>query len=173
MDSASTGRLRMDHVARRLASVVRRGPVVLVAVTMLAALGLSFGIPRLKFETGQDSLLDPSSKVMRDNTRYQAAFGGDYLIVLFETPLCAGQDPGCERGKITRLFTVHNRKELARLGTDLEATGDYHSIISPLDILQFAQVQIQQRMVTEPQRLAPDEQRAMDEARAAAPAPGG
>ncbi|MBI5288451.1 MAG: MMPL family transporter [Chloroflexi bacterium] len=160
----------MDRFAHILASLVRRQPVLLVTATMLAALALSFGIPRLKFETGQDSLLDPSTKVMRDNTRYQQEFGGDYLIVLFETPLCSGGQPGCERPRITQLFTARNREELARLGADLEATGDYHSIISPLDILQFAQVQIQTRMVTQPQTLAADEQTAMDEARAASAA---
>ena len=162
----------MNRASRGLASFVRRWPVALVAATMLAATGLAFGIPRLRFETGQDSLLDPSSKVMRDNTRYQAAFGGDYLIVLFETPLCASDQPGCERGAITQLFSSQNRGELTRLGAALEATGDYQSIISPLEILQFAQVQIQQRMVTEPQKLAAEEQRAMDEARAASAARG-
>jgi hydrophobe/amphiphile efflux-3 (HAE3) family protein len=157
----------MDRVSRGLASFVRRWPVQLVAVTMLAAFGLSFGIPRLRFETGQDSLLEPSSKVMRDNTRYQAAFGGDYLIVLFETETCDGKAPGCERQRITQLFTPQNRDELARLSVGLNATGDYQSVISPLDILQFAQVQIQQRMLAEPQKLAANEQRAMDEARVA------
>jgi|CXWL01.1.fsa_nt_gi hydrophobe/amphiphile efflux-3 (HAE3) family protein len=162
----------MKGIPLFLAAIVRRQPVLLVAATMCAAFALSFGIPRLKFDTGQDSLLDPGSKVMRDNARYQGQFGGDAMLVLFETPLCDGADPGCVRTTISGLFSSSNRAELDRLGTDLAATGDYQSVISPLDILRFAQIQIQQRMISQPQKLAADEQQAMAEARAASAAQG-
>ncbi len=162
----------MTGIPLLLAAIVRRQPLLLVATTMCAALALSIGIPRLKFDTGQDSLLDPGSKVMRDNTRYQEEFGGDAMLVLFETPLCDGSSAGCTRANITTLFTDNNREQLARLGADLEATDDYQSVISPLDILQFAQVQIQQRMISQPQKLALDEQQAMDDARSTSAARG-
>jgi len=50
---------------------------LLVAAAMSVAVVLAFGIARLKFETGQDTLLDPGSKISRDNARFQSQFGGD------------------------------------------------------------------------------------------------
>jgi hydrophobe/amphiphile efflux-3 (HAE3) family protein len=131
---------------------------------MCVAVALSFGIPRLKFETGQETLLDPSSKLARDNDRFQSQFGGEPLLILFEAA------PGA--GTIERLFAPANRASLARLGTDLEATGDFHSVISPLTVVEFAQAQIEQQMVSQPAKLAADEAKAMGDARTAAAARG-
>lgn len=146
------------------ASWIRRHPVVLLAAAMCAALVLSFGIPRLKFQTGQNTLLDPSSRIARDNDRFQTQFGGEPLLVLFETPP--------DGATIEQLFTKENREVLARLDDDLSATGNFHSIISPLLILEFAKTQIEQRMVSQPAKLAADETRAMAEARSASAARG-
>ena len=154
----------MTGVALAMAALVRRHPVALIAGAMCVAIALAFGIPRLTFETGQDTLLDPSSKLSRDNTRYQQQFGGDPMLVLFETP------PG--GASIEQLFAPGNREELARLERDLNATGNFQSVISPLAVLQFAQTQIQQRMITEPAKLAADEATAAADARAAAVARG-
>jgi len=154
----------MTRVAAALAAFVRRRPAALVAGTMCLALALSFGIPRLKFETGQDRLLDPDSRLSRDNQRFQAQFGGDPMLILFE--------PDSDAGDIRALFSRANRETMQRLQDDLDLTGDYQSVISPLLVVQFAQTEIQQRMTTEPAKLASDEQRAADDARAAAAARG-
>jgi hypothetical protein len=154
----------VTRFALSVASLIRRRPAVLVAAATLAAVALSFGIPRLKFQTGQETMLDPSSRIARDNGRFQTQFGGDPLLVLFETP------PG--GATIEQLFTKENRDELARLERDLGATGNFHSIISPLVILEFAKTQIEQRMISQPVKLASDEAMAMAGARAAAAARG-
>ncbi len=154
----------MRHPARWLASIVCRWPAALATIAMFAALALAFGIPRLKFETGQDTLLDPTSKIAVDNIRYQNQFGGDPMLIMFSTP---GDGPSIEQ-----LFTPENRDELQRLERDMNANGDYQSILSPLTILEFAQTQIQQRMISQPQQLARDEAKAEADARAAAAAEG-
>ncbi len=153
----------MKSPALILASVVQRWPAPLVAGAMLVAVALSFGLPRLEFQTGQDTLISPSSKVARDNARFQAEFGGDPMLVLFEAP---------EGGSISSLFTPQNRAEQQRWANDLVATGHYESIITPLLVLEFAQTQVKQRMQEAPLRLAADQQRAADEARAASAARG-
>jgi hypothetical protein len=152
------------RVALFLASIVTTYPVPLVAVAACAAVALAFGIPRLKFQTGQDTLIDPSSQVARDNTRFQSQFGGDPMLILFETPP--------DGPPITQLFSPENRAELARFTDDLNATGHYQSVISPLTVLDFAREQIEQRQVTEPQKLARDEEQAMADARAQSAARG-
>ncbi len=147
----------MNQAARFFASFVRRAPLVLVAVTMCVAVGLAFGIPRLEFRTGQDTLLDPNSKISLDNERFQRQFGGDPMLILFEAR---------DGGDIGQLFTTTNRDVLARLTTGIEATGGFKTVLTPLTILQFEQVQIQQQMVQQPVKLAADQQAAEAAARA-------
>ena len=121
----------MDRPARWLAARIRARPIVVIVATMLLALGLSFGIPRLKFETGQDRLLDPNSGLSQSNARYQAQFGGDPMLVLFTA--ADGTD-------ITQLFTPANRATMQQLQDDLNAGGDFASVLTPLAVVEFAKV---------------------------------
>lgn len=154
----------MDQLSFALASLVRRHALALIALTVCASIVLSFGIPRLKFRTGQDTLLDPQSKIARDNARYQAQFGGDPMLVLFST--------SADDGDIRQLFTPANQTALRRLKTDLDASGNYDSVLTPLLIVEFARTKIEQRMLTEPQKLAEDERAASAAATADAAARG-
>ncbi len=154
----------MKRPALFVASIVRRWPGTVVAVAMIAAVVLAFGIPRLKFQTGQETLLDPASKLSRDNARFQAQFGGEPLLILFETPP--------DGASIEQLFTAANRDRQQKLERDLNVSGNFHSVISPLAIVQFAQTQIEQRMVSQPVKLAADEAKAAADARTSAAARG-
>ena len=153
----------LERVLLSAASFVRRRPLLLLAVAVVAAAGLAAGIPRLKFQTGQDTLLDPSSKIARDNAAFQQQFGGDPMLGLFEAP---------ERSSILQLFTKDNRAALQRVEQRLQATGDYQSILTPLTILQFAQQTIQAQMKTQPAKLQQDLTAAGTKARANAAARG-
>ncbi|HXK32619.1 MAG TPA: MMPL family transporter, partial [Dehalococcoidia bacterium] len=154
----------MDRTMRALARVVQRYPIAVVVVTMLAAFALSWGIPRVEFQTGQDTLLDPGSKLARDNARFQSQFGGDPMLVLFEAP---------DGSHILDLIAdPDDRARLERLEQDLLATGQYHSVISPLTVVRFAMERVEQRMVTEPQRLAQRQEQAAAAARAESAARG-
>jgi len=152
------------HPARAFATLITRYPVPLVAAAMCAAVALAFGIPRLEFKTGQETLIDASSKVAVDNERFQQEFGGDPMLILFETPDGAAG--------IAQLFADGNRGELARFERDLSATGQYESVITPLIILELAQTQIEKRMIEEPLRLARDQDAAETAARAESAARG-
>jgi hydrophobe/amphiphile efflux-3 (HAE3) family protein len=143
-----------------IAAMIKRYPAQLVAGAMCAALALSFGIPRLEFKTGQETLIDPSSKVARDNERFQREFGGDPVLVLFETP-SGGSG-------IQQLFTDKNRAELAQYDRDLAETGQFESIITPLVILELAATQVEKRIIEEPANLARDQDAAEADARVAA-----
>lgn len=149
----------MTPPALAIASQIRRRPGTIVAVAMLLAIALSFGIPRLQFKTGQETLLDPTSKIAIDSARFQRQFGGDPLLILFESPP--------QGASIEQLFAPSNRASLTRLGADLDKSGNFQSVISPLTIIEFARQQIEQRMVSQPAKLADDEAKAAADARAA------
>jgi hydrophobe/amphiphile efflux-3 (HAE3) family protein len=153
----------MKSPALVIASLVHRYPVAIIAVALAAAAALAFGIPRLEFKTGQETLIDPSSEVARDNTRFQREFGGDPMLVLFEAE---------DGRRITELFATGNRAELERFARDLAATGHYHSVITPLTVVEFASQTIARRMVEEPRRLERDIAAAVAAARAEAAAAG-
>lgn len=150
--------------ATAIATLVRRYPVQLVVACVAAAIALAFGIPRLEFKTGQETLIDPSSKIARDNERFQTEFGGDPVLVLFETPP-DGPD-------ITQLFSDGNREQLARYERDLSSTGQFESIITPLVILELAATQVEKRIAAEPENLARDQDAAAAQARAESAARG-
>lgn len=146
----------MSRSSELIASLITRFPIALVCAVMAAALALSFGIPRLKFQTGQETLIDPNAQVAVDNKRFQNEFGGDPMLVLFEAP---------QGASILQLFTDENRAELARFERDLIATGHYESVITPLLILELAKTQVEKRMVEQPLKLARDQDAAEEDAR--------
>src|SRR2546423_944318 len=63
----------IGRVATLLTERRRAVAVVLVLIT----LALASGLPRLKFETSQDTLVNRDSTVAKQNRRYQALFGGN------------------------------------------------------------------------------------------------
>ncbi len=153
----------MTNPALLFARLARRHPLQVIAFVAIAAAALAFGIPRLEFKTGQDTLISASSKVARDNERFQNEFGGDPMLVLFESD---ADHP------ITALFSDANRAELARWERDLAASGNYESVLTPLGVVALAQAQIEKRMVEEPARLARDQEAADAAARAESAARG-
>jgi hydrophobe/amphiphile efflux-3 (HAE3) family protein len=154
----------LDALLLQAAAFVRRRPRLILIVAMAGAVALAFGLPRLKFQTGQDTLLNPGSKIAQDNTRFQRQFGGDPMLGLFEAP---SSDPG-----IRQLFSPANREAMTRAAQRLQATGDYQSIITPLTVLTFAKATAERRMVTQPQKLQRDLDAADAQARVDAKARG-
>src|SRR2546430_476784 len=51
-------------------------------IGLLVTLILGFGITRLQFSTGQDSYLNKSDTVYKDNVAYQRLFGGQAMLTL-------------------------------------------------------------------------------------------
>ncbi len=154
----------LKRSALALAGAIRKRPTTVLAGTMAVAIALAFGIPRLRFQTGQETLLNPHSKIAQDNTRFQQQFGGDPMLVLFET---SEGEPG-----IGQLYTTKNRDAMARLERELTATGEYQDVITPLTVLDFAKQTIEQRMVSQPQKLARDQSAVAAQARSDAAAKG-
>ena len=98
----------------------------MLAITVL----LAFGLTRLEFATGQDSYLNQDSQIAIDNVRYQADFGGETAIVLFQAQ--EGHD-------ITELFEGANLEELKRLEAELRDIPEVYAVLAPLTAVQYSE----------------------------------
>jgi uncharacterized protein len=113
----------------RLAGLVRSHYRWILVSAALATVGLSFGLPRIHFKTGQDTFLESGSKVYQDNLHYQSTFGGDPMLVLFE-------------GDVLELLSPPNVDTLRDVEQELSADPRYFSVVSPLTILELGIEQI-------------------------------
>jgi uncharacterized protein len=142
-----------------LAGFISRYHLWIMAVAVVATIVFAFGLLRIDFRTGQDTLISPSSKVYQDNLRYQRQFGGDPVLVLFE-------------GDVLHLLSGSNVGALRQLQEQLGADPRYFSIVSPLSVLEFGvdQAKIQQELALA--ELTQRQQQAAQEARQSAAAQG-
>lgn len=106
-----------------VADLIRRRYGWLLAASAVATVVFALGIPRLEFRTSQDTLIDPSSSIYKENLVYQRQFGGEPVLVLFSG------------AHIRDLLAQPNIDELAALEEELRESGLYHAVISPLTIL--------------------------------------
>ena len=102
--------------------------VVLVAVLVITGL-LYFGARQIEFATGQDSYLNPESQIAIDNVAYQSLFGGETVLLLFESN--DGSD-------ISALFTGENLATLERITDELRAIPESYAVITPLVSLGYS-----------------------------------
>ncbi|MEY2434177.1 MAG: uncharacterized protein QOC92_3902 [Acidimicrobiaceae bacterium] len=105
----------------------RAGVVSIVGLLITVVLGL--GITRLDFATGQDSYLNKSDQVFKDNLAYQDLFGGQAMLTV------VSMDQG---HTVDELFNANGRQQFATLHDTLTATGKYKGVITPLVVLQFS-----------------------------------
>ena len=117
--------MNAQQVAGLLARRFRATLAGVIAVTVV----LGVGATSLYFDTSQNGLIGGQSQVAKDNVRYQAAFGGDALLIMVTGP-------------IGTLFTPANLARQRRLEAQLRATGQFSSIIGPPDTLEFAADQL-------------------------------
>jgi len=118
-----------------LSDIIQRRYLWILAVALVVTPVLALGIPRIRFKTGQDTLVSSSSRVYQDNLRYQERFGGEPMLVLFE-------------GDVRRLLSAPNVDTLSHLEANLKGREDVASVISPLTVVQLAadQFSLQQEL---------------------------
>src|SRR3954451_25478981 len=105
----------------------RAGLVSIVGLLVTVVLG--FGITKLDFATGQDSYLNKSDQVYKDNVAYQNLFGGQAVLTVVTMN---------EGHKVEELFDAHGRQQFTTYHDTLVATGDYVGVITPVTILEFS-----------------------------------
>jgi uncharacterized protein len=106
----------------------KRAGVVSV-VGLLITVGLGLGIGKLDFATGQDSYLNKSDTVYKDNVDYQSLFGGQAMLTVIT------MDHG---HTVDELFTAEGNAQFTKLHDSLVNSGKYQGVITPETVLQFS-----------------------------------
>src|SRR6478609_8941368 len=119
----------MDRFWSWLAVGLGKRAGLVAVIGLLVTLILGLGITRLDFATGQDSYLNKSDQVFKDNVAYQDLFGGQAMLTVVTM----------EQGHtIDELFTAENRAQFDQMHQTLTDTGDYQGIITPVTVLEFS-----------------------------------
>jgi uncharacterized protein len=108
--------------------VGQRTMAVLLAALLITVV-LGFGLTRLTFATGQDSYLEPGSRIAVENREYQDLFGGQAMVVLFSVE---------EGGSVLDLFETENLERIRQLEADLRAIDGVVGVVSPLTALEWS-----------------------------------
>ena len=110
----------------------RAGLVSVIGLLITGLLG--FGITKLQFATGQDSYLNKSDQVAKDNVAYQDLFGGQIMIVLFTME---GEGPN-GGPPVTQLASPENQEVIRQAKAEIEKNPHVEAVLTPLDTLQFS-----------------------------------
>ena len=121
-------------------------------VGLIVTLSLGAGISRLQFATGQDSYLNKTDQVYKDNLAYQKLFGGEAMLVLIT------MDQGHTVAELARpdnqtVFARTEKEMLATPGKEGQA-APVKNVISPVTALEFSDNLIQ-RSFDDPTNAAP------------------
>jgi hydrophobe/amphiphile efflux-3 (HAE3) family protein len=112
-----------------LAVQLGKHAILVSVIGLVVTVGLGLGITNLKFATGQDSYLNDSDQVAKDNLVYQRLFGGQAMLTVISM----------QKGHtVDELFTAKGRRQFERFHDTLLEGGKVHGVITPLAILQFS-----------------------------------
>ncbi len=120
----------MSELWNKTGRLLSRRTLATLIVVVLVTVGMGFGLKRLDFATGQNSYIDPSSQVAKDNERYQNLFGGESMVVLFTVP---------EGKTIVDLFTPDNVTQFGEIEKQMLTNKAVQSVVSPLTLLVWTQ----------------------------------
>jgi hydrophobe/amphiphile efflux-3 (HAE3) family protein len=112
----------------RLAVELGKRAGVVSLVGLLVTVGLGFGITKLKFATGQDSYLNKSDQVYKDNVAYQKLFGGQAMLGVIT--MASGHS-------VAELF-ADGGAAFEKLHDDLAATKRYVAVITPSEAMVWS-----------------------------------
>ncbi|HEX7443869.1 MAG TPA: hypothetical protein VF320_08280, partial [Acidimicrobiales bacterium] len=126
---------RMQRFWSWLAVELGKRAGLVAVVGLLITLVAGYGVTKLQFATGQDSYLNASDQVAKDNVAYQKLFGGEAMLVLLTA----------DQGKtVLDVSNAHNQAEMEKMATELRAHPDLvDSVVTPGVALQWSDNLIQ------------------------------
>ncbi len=124
----------MERFWRFIAVELGKHAGLVSVIGLLVTLILGFGITRLEFSTGQDSYLNKSDTVYKDNVAYQGLFGGQAMLTLVT------MDKG---HTVNELFTPENQAKWRAVEDELGKGKGIVGVISPRTIMEFSDSLVQ------------------------------
>ena len=115
----------MNKIISKLISTVERRAWHFVFIAILLTTISIPGIFKLETETGLNTLVSSEAQVFQDTKKHDAMFGSEPLVILLE-------------GNMTDIFSHENLVILSKLENEILAHDLFHSILSPVTILDLA-----------------------------------
>lgn len=126
---------RMQRFWSWLATELGHRAGLVAIIGLLLTLVAGYGTTKLQFATGQDSYLNASDQVAKDNVAYQDLFGGQAMLVLLSA------DSG---SNVIDLSNPHNLAEMKNISDQLKARPDLiEAVITPQTALDWSNNLIQ------------------------------
>ena len=119
----------MQRFWRYIAVELGKHAGLVSVIGLLVTLILGFGITRLDFSTGQDSYLNKSDAVYKDNVAYQNLFGGQAMLTLVTMD---------EGHTVNELFTPENQAKWRATEDELRRGQGILGVISPRTVLEYS-----------------------------------
>src|SRR5690625_3266814 len=108
-------------ILNRIAKLLKNFPVKSIFITVIVVVLLVFGVRNVFMATGNDTLVKTDSDVYRDNQMLEEEFGGESVIVLYESD---------------NLLTPVHLEHMKELENTLQTTDSIYSIISPVTLVE-------------------------------------
>ncbi len=105
----------------RLANLLMRFPIKSIFIMIIVVVLLVFGVRNVFMATGNDTLVKSSTDVYQDNLMLEEEFGGESVIVLYESD---------------HLLTPENLAHMKRLENTLQMSDSIYSILSPVTLVE-------------------------------------
>src|SRR5690625_376665 len=105
----------------KLANLLRNYPVKLTFITVIIVILLAIGVKNIFMATGNDTLIKTNTDVYQDNLMFEEEFGGESIIVLYES---------------SALLTPENLVHMKGIEDALQTNDSIFSILSPVILIE-------------------------------------
>lgn len=126
----------MQKFWRWLAVELGKKAGLVTAITLLATLALGYGATRLKFATSQDSYLEASSQIAKDNVEYQKLFGGQAMVTLVTLNDSIPEDQLADEQ--AKLLVGENADKFNKLVDKIRALPNVKLVVNPVEVIQLS-----------------------------------
>src|SRR3954470_4442366 len=117
----------------------RRAGLVAI-IGLLITLVLGYGATRLEFATGQDSYLNKSDQIYKDNVKYQNLFGGQAMLGLVTMADGHAVNELFDASGIAQWQALHDDLSAARMTDAADSPPAYLAVSTPLIGLQYTDI---------------------------------
>lgn len=109
------------NILKRLSKVLKDFPMKSIFITLIIVILLAIGVKNVFMATGNDTLVKSSTDVYKDNLIFEEEFGGESIIVLYESE---------------NLLTPDNLAHMKGLENALQTSNSIYSMISPVSLVE-------------------------------------